>query len=74
MHHEEKADLANVIVTDKHRYSNHPDTKCVVIDGAAMVRENKPQKSTTIEHANTTVEKAIDSQDRLRNLLKKMDN
>ena len=41
---------------------------------AQTIYDKLKQKSTTIEHANTTVEKAIDSQDRLRNLLKKMDN
>ena len=48
MHHGDKADLVNIIVSDNHRYSEHPDTTCVVIDGAAMVRKNKPQNSTTI--------------------------
>ena len=48
MHHGDKADLVNVIVTDKHRYSKHPDVTCIVIDGAAMVRTNKPRNSTTI--------------------------
>ena len=48
MHHGDKADLVNVIVTDKHRYSKHPDVTCIVIDGAAMVRTSKPRNSTTI--------------------------
>ena len=47
MFHGNKSDLIDCIVSDDHKSKKHPNTTCIIVDGAALVRRVKPQSSTT---------------------------